>query len=94
MHIEGIISKMDKQHKLSKRTQRGIIEILNPVFKYALKNRMIDESPTEFIGVKVGSQKKIVTNAGTLFHKVYMGVNEYYHDNPYYKALFLFAFTG
>jgi integrase len=94
MHVESIISKMDKQHSLSKRTQKGIIEILNPIFKYALKNKMMEENPIEFMSVKVGSQKKIVTNAGALFHKVYTGVNEYYHDNPYYRALFLFAFTG
>lgn len=94
MHIDEIISKMDKTHKLSSRTQRGVIEILNPVFKYAMKNRFLTESPTEHIKVKVPSQKKIVTNAGELFKKVYMGICEYYHDNPFYKALFLFGFTG
>ncbi|RUM74895.1 MAG: hypothetical protein DSZ12_04740, partial [Sulfurovum sp.] len=25
---------------------------------------------------------------------VYAGINAYYHDNPYYRALFLFGFTG
>ena len=35
-----------------------------------------------------------MTNATELFKKVYAGINAYYHDNPYYRALFLFGFTG
>ena len=27
-------------------------------------------------------------------NNVYIGIIEYYHDKPFYKALFLFAFTG
>jgi len=92
--IELIISKMKTEHGLSDRTQKGIIEVLNPVFKFALQNRFITESPTEYIKVKIGSQKKVVTNAGELFIKVYKGIHEYYNDYPFYRALFLFGFTG
>ena len=92
--IELIISKMKTEHNLADRTRKGIIEVLNPVFKFALQNRFLDENPTEYIKVKVGSQKKIVIQAGDKFIKVYKGIHEYYHDNPYYKALFLFGFTG
>ena len=92
--IELIISKMKTEHNLSDKTRKGIIEVLNPVFKFALQNRLLAENPTEYIKVKVGSQKKIVVNAGEKFIDVYNGIHEYYHDNPYYRALFLFGFSG
>lgn len=93
MHIEKIISVMAK-HGLSPRTQKGIVEILNPLFKNAIQNHYIDKNPSEFIKVKVPSQKKVVTNASDLFRKVHNGICEYYKDNPFYRAYFLFGFTG
>jgi len=93
MHIEKIIAVMSKQG-LSPRTQRGIVEILNPLFKNAVQNQYIDNNPAEFIKIKVPSQKKVVTNASELFRKVYNGICEYYKDNPFYRAYFLFGFTG
>ncbi len=92
-HIQKIINTMDKQG-LSPRTQKSILEVLKPMFKFALENKMIKEIPTNFINVKIPNQKKIVTNATELFKKVYAGIVAYYHDNPYYKTLFLFGFTG
>ena len=89
-----IISKMEKEHNLSPRTQKLILEVLNPVFDYAIRNRYLTQSPTTHITIKIPSQKKIVTNATELFKRVYVGIIEYYHDEPFYKALFLFAFTG
>ena len=93
MHIEQIISGMEK-NDLSPRTRKSILEILNPLFKYAIRNKYLTESPSEYIVIKIPSQKKIVTNATELFKKVYMGTTTYYKDEPFYKALFLFGFTG
>jgi len=93
MHIEKIIARMEK-NGLSPRTQKGIVEILNPLFKEAIRNRLIDHNPAEYITVKVPSQKKVVTNASYLFKKIYLGIEEYYKDNPFYRAFFLFGFTG
>jgi len=42
MHIEKIISSMEK-NGLSPRTLKGIIEILNPVFKSAIQNGYIEK---------------------------------------------------
>jgi len=92
--ILAIISKMEKEHHLSPRTQKIILEVLNPLFKYAVRNKYLTESPTEYINIKIPSQKKIVTDATELFKRVYTGIIEYYHEKPFYKALFLFAFTG
>jgi len=94
MHIEKIISKMANTHSLSPRSQKSIIEVLSPLFDYAIRNKVSKDNPTEFIKIKIPSQKKIVTNATELFKRVYLGINEYYRDEPFYKALFLFGFTG
>lgn len=93
MHINKIIINMSKQG-LKPRTQKTIIEVLKPMFNFAVKNKIIRENPAIDINVKVPSQKKLVTNATELFRKLYTGITEYYKDNPYYKALFLFGFTG
>jgi len=93
MDIQAILNKMAKD-KLSPRTRKSVMEVLNPLFKFAITNKYLKDNPTIGITVKVPSQKKIVTNATDLFKKVYAGINAYYHDNPYYRALFLFGFTG
>ena len=93
MDIQGILNKM-AQNELSPRTRKSVMEVLSPLFRFALKNKYLRDNPTLDITVKVPSQKKIVTNATELFKKVYAGINAYYHDNPYYRALFLFGFTG
>jgi len=93
MHINKIINDMHKQG-LSPRTQKSVLEVLKPMFKYALENKMIKEAPTSYINVKIPSQKRIVTNATALFNQVYRGIISYYQDEPFYQALFLFGFTG
>ena len=93
MDIQGILNKMNSKG-LSPRTRKSVMEVLNPLFKFASINKYLKDNPTLGITVKVPSQKKIVTNATDLFKKVYAGINAYYHDNPYYRALFLFGFTG
>ena len=93
MHIKRILTSMDKQG-LSPRTQKSVLEVLKPMFETATKNKMLKDSPVENINVTIPSQKKIVTNATELFRKVFIGINEYYHDEPFYRALFLFGFTG
>ena len=93
MDIKKILLDMSKRG-LSPRTQKSIMEVTNPLFKFAVTNKYLRDNPSAGIMVKVPSQKKIVTNATELFKKVYAGINAYYHDNPYYRALFLFGFTG
>jgi len=93
MDIQGILNKMATKG-LSPRTRKSAMEVLNPLFRFAVTNKYLRDNPTLGITVKVPSQKKIVTNATDLFKKVYAGINAYYHDNPYYRALFLFGFTG
>ncbi len=93
MDIQNILNKMTSKG-LSPRTRKSVMEVLNPLFRFAVTNKYLRDNPSMSITVKVPSQKKIVTNATDLFKKVYAGINAYYHDNPYYRALFLFGFTG
>ena len=93
MDIQNILNKMNSKG-LSPRTRKSVMEVLNPLFRFAVTNKYLRDNPTNGITVKVPNQKKIVTNATELFKKVYEGINAYYHDNPYYRALFLFGFTG
>ena len=93
MDIQNVLNKMNAKG-LSPRTRKSAMEVLNPLFRFATINKYLRDNPTIGITVKVPSQKKIVTNATDLFKKVYAGINAYYHDNPYYRALFLFGFTG
>ncbi|MBL1243499.1 MAG: tyrosine-type recombinase/integrase [Sulfurimonas sp.] len=93
MQIKKIINDMNKQG-LAPRTQKSILEVLKPMFKFALENKMIKEIPTNFINVKIPNQKKIVTGATELLKKVYEGITSYYQDEPFYQALFLFGFSG
>jgi len=91
--IQKIINAMSEQG-LSPRTQKSILEVLKPMFKFALENKMLKENPATFINVKIPNQKKIVTNATELFKRVYEGITTYYKDEPFYQALFLFACMG
>ena len=93
MQIKKVINDMDKKG-LSPRTQKSILEVLKPMFKFALENKMIKEIPTAFINVKIPNQKKVVTGATELFKKIYEGIITYYKDEPFYQALFLFGFSG
>jgi len=93
MDIQKILNSMAKR-ELSPRTRKSVMEVLNPLFRFANTNKYLRDNPTLAIKIKVPSQKKIVTNATELFQNVYIGINLYYHDNPFYRALFLFGFTG
>ena len=93
MHISKIINDLHKQG-LKPRTQKTILEILKPLFKFALENKMIKSNPAQNINVKIPNQKKIVTGATELFNQVYQAITTYYKDEPFYQALFLFGFTG
>jgi len=93
MQIKKIVNDLDKRG-LKPRTQKTILEVLKPMFKFALENKMMKENPAQNINVKIPNQKKIVTEATELFNQVYQVITTYYKDEPFYQALFLFGFTG
>ena len=91
--IQRIIKQMQKEN-LKPATQKKILEVLHPVFKFAIKNKIIQDNPLEYIKVKVPSQKKIVTSASAKFKLIYKTILETYKDDPFYRAFFLFGFSG
>ena len=92
--VSTIITKMKTEFNLADKTCKGVLEILNPVFKFALANRYLDINPVEHLSVKVASQKIIITNPTEKFTRLYNGINELWKDDPFYRAFFLFGFTG
>jgi len=93
LQIQNILAKMEKEG-LKPRTQKAIIEVLKPLFRMALENKICKEDPTQFIKVKVTDQKKVVINAGEKFIKLYGAVMEVYQYDAFMRALFLFALIG
>ncbi|WP_297433558.1 tyrosine-type recombinase/integrase [Sulfurimonas sp.] len=93
MDVKKIIAKMQAE-KLSPRTQKLILEVLKPLFNFAITNKYMKENPIANLTVKIPNQKKVVTDATALFQKVHNCIVTYYKDEPFYQALFLFALTG
>jgi integrase len=92
-HINRIIQMLKNDGKAT-RTAIATLDVLKPLFEFALKNRAIRDNPTQFIIIKKDNTKKPVINATALFKQVYDGIIELYSDEPFYKAFFLFGFTG
>ncbi|WP_375723610.1 tyrosine-type recombinase/integrase [Arcobacter sp. KX21116] len=93
INIKDIISNV-KQLGLKERTQKTTLEILNPVFKSAIANRIIIHNPCDGIKIKRPNTKKKVQNASILLKEIYNAIITVFKDDIYYQALFLFALQG
>ncbi len=92
-HIMAIIRKHQSEG-MATRTVNTSLEILRPLFDFAIKNKALRDNPTRFIVLKKDNTKKIVINGAEMFKRIFEGINEYYATQPFYRALFLFGFTG
>lgn len=93
IHIKNVISKV-KKLGLSPRTQKITLEVLNPIFKSAIANRLIMFNPCDGIKVKRPNTKKKVQNASILLKEVYIAIKTVFQDDIYFQAFFLFALQG
>lgn len=91
--IEKIIIKLNKL-QLSKRTQKATLEILNPVFKDAISNRIIIHNPCFGIVINRPKTKKKVTDASKILKETYLAIITIFEDDIYFQALYLFALQG
>lgn len=93
--IEKILADL-KRRGLKPRTQKGVLEVLKPMYKHAVKNRYIkvDDDPTLHITVKLKNQKRIVTNASKKFIALFDAVMECFKDDAFHRAMYLFFITG
>ncbi|WP_419768897.1 tyrosine-type recombinase/integrase [Arcobacter sp.] len=93
IHIKSIINNV-KSLGLSARSQKTALEILNPVFKSAIVNRIISFNPCDGITVKRPNTKKKVQNASVLLKEIYNAIMTIFKNDIYFQALFLFALQG
>lgn len=70
-----------------------LIQVLKPIMQYALDNKILSDMPT-IKPPKQNRQKKIVEDAGTKLATLFKTIMTTYADEPFYRALFLFALYG
>jgi len=101
LHIDALAAKM-RVKGLSKQTKNGCsartikkatIECLRPILEYAFDNEIIEKIP-KIRTPKKDSKKKIISNATITLELLYNTINTVYKDDPFYRALFLFALYG
>jgi len=93
LHIKDVIAYQERVG-LSARTVKQTVEILNPAFKEAIANRLIVYNPMDGIKVKREKTKKIVSNATDELVRIYKAIDEEFADDPFYYALYMFAWQG
>ena len=93
MDIKNII-KILKLLELSARTQKMTLEILNPVFKSAIANRIIIYNPCDGITISRPKTKKKVQSASILLKEIHNAIITVFRDDNYFQAFYLFALQG
>ncbi len=101
MHLDTLKKRMELQG-LSKQTENGcsvrtikklFVQTITPILKYAKENKLVKDYPV--IQFEKQKRKKKTVTAGTeklvILFKV---INDLYFDDPFYRALFLFALFG
>ena len=93
LHIQKIMNTLE-ENGLAPRTVKRTLDVLQPVFKASIANRIITFNPCDGIKIKLPKTKKIVVDATTKLTQIYTAIMEEFEDNPFYKALYLFALQG
>ena len=91
--IERCIGKQEKQG-LRPRTVNTTLEILRPLYGDAIKNRLVPFSPCHGVRVKLPKTKKIVVDASARLKEMYDVIMELFGEDPFYRAIYLFALMG
>ena len=73
--------------------KKVLIQILKPIMQYAIDNKVLSELPN-IKAPKQTRQKKLVEDAGTKLATLFKTIMTIYADEPFYRALFLFALYG
>jgi len=93
-HISQV---MDNLIHYANRTRKMALEILKPLFKRAVSDRLIQLSPvTEEHNVTRNqkTEKRLVPDAVKKYKAVHKAIMTVYADNAHHRALFLFGFSG
>lgn len=103
VHIDSLRKSMEtKGHK--KQTENGckprtiiqvLSKVLKPILEYALSNDVIQKIPqVEAPKIDKKDRKKKVVKASEKFVTLFKTIMTLYADDPFYRALFLFAWYG
>ena len=93
-HISKV---MDNLIKYANRTRKMALEILKPLFKRAVSDKLIQITPVtdeHNVTRNQKSEKRLVPDAVNKYKAVYNAIMGIYKDNPHHRALFLFGFSG
>lgn len=99
MKIKDILAKDIKEvlfnfKGMSERTKKTAIEILSPVFREAIENRICVYNPCSNIKIKIKTKKKIIINATEELTNIIEAIEVLYKDDPFYYCLFSFYIQG
>lgn len=92
MEVKGH-SKQTKNGCSPRTIKKLLIQVLKPIMQYALDNKVLSDLPN-IKAPKQNRQKKIVEDAGVKLATLFKTIMTTYADEPFYRALFLFALYG
>lgn len=91
-------TKQTKNGCSPRTIKKVLIQTLKPIMQYAYDNKVISDIPkielSKHHSKANKAKKRIVTDAGVKLATLYKIIMETYHENPFYRALFLFALYG
>ncbi|KAB7887676.1 tyrosine-type recombinase/integrase [Poseidonibacter ostreae] len=101
LHLDKLISELRKSGKSPQNTngcsprtiKKIIVECLKPILQYAVDNDVLNKLP-KFPEIKLNREKKRVEDALNKLTLLFKTINQLYEDDPFYRALFLFALYG
>jgi len=92
MELKGH-SEQTKNECSPRTIKKVLIQIFKPIMQYALDNKVLSDLPN-IKAPKQNRQKKTVVDAGAKLATLYKTIMTTYIDEPFYRALFLFALYG
>ena len=82
------------ENACSPRTiKRVLVQVLKPILQYAIDNKVLADIP-RIEAPPQNRRKKIVSDAGEKLATLYKTILSLYKDEPFYRALFMFALYG
>lgn len=107
LHDINLVRSSMEKSGYTKQTKNGcsprtikkvLIQTLKPILEYAKNNKIISDVPKIELSKKYKklhkTRKKRVTNAKEKLIVLFDTIMNLYKDDPFYRALFLFAFYG
>ena len=88
-------SKQNKNGSSIRSIEKVLLQTLKPILEYADNNGALTKRiPDITIPNRKRHRKKIVTNATDKISTLYTAIQSRYKDDPFYRALFMFALFG